>query len=128
MTPPRRLYILLHRPGFEAVYQAASLAMTAGAIGDDVTVVPFFGGLLTLCGKLPYGDDPAAVRSQTLGLPDPRHMLCEGRQGAGVRLCTSETAVRLAGLDLEFVRPYVDEIVGLATLWKRAEGAQLLYI
>ena len=41
---------------------------------------------------------------------------------------TCETAIRLAGLDLDTVRPYVDEVIGLATFWKRAEGAQLLYI
>ena len=128
MNPARRLFILVHRQGFEALYQAASLALTAGAMGDEVTVVVFFGALLTLCGKLPYADDPAAVRSVALGLPDPRHMLGDGRHTAGVRMVTSETAVRLAGLDLDTVRPYVDEIVGLATLWKRAEGAQLLYI
>jgi peroxiredoxin family protein len=128
MNPARRLFILLHRQGFEALYQAASLALTAGAMGDEVTVVAFFGGLLTLCGKLPYADDPAAVRSVSLGLPDHRHMLGDGRHTAGVRIVTSETAVRLAGLDLDTVRPYVDEIIGLATFWKRAEGAQILYI
>jgi peroxiredoxin family protein len=128
MTPARRLFILLHRQGFEALYQAASLAMTVGAMGDEVTVMAFFGGLLTLCGKLPYADDPAAVRSVSLGLPDPRHMLGDGRHTAGVRVVTCETAVRLAGLDLDTVRPYVDEVIGLATFWKRAEGAQLIYI
>jgi peroxiredoxin family protein len=128
MNAPRRLFILLHREGFEALYQAASLALTVGSMGDEVTVMAFFGGLLTLCGKLPHTDDPAAVRSVSLGLPDPRHMLGEGRHAAGVRIVTCETAIRLAGLDLDTVRPYVDEIIGLATLWKRSEGAQILYI
>ncbi len=128
MNPARRLFILVHRQGFEALYQAASLALTAGSMGDEVTVMAFFGGLLTLCGKLPYSDDPAAVRSVSLGLPDPRHMLGDGRHTTGVRIVTCETAIRLAGLDLDTVRPYVDEIIGLATFWKRAEGAQLLYI
>jgi peroxiredoxin family protein len=128
MNPPRRLYILLHRQGFEALYQAASLALTAGSMGDEVLIMAFFGGLLTLCGKLPYNDDPAAVRSVSLGLPDPRHMLGDGRHNTGVRIATCETAIRLAGLDVDTVRPYVDEIMGLATLWKRAEGAHLLYI
>jgi hypothetical protein len=36
--------------------------------------------------------------------------------------------VRLAGLDTQAVLPYVDEILGLATLWKRAEGAQIIYV
>lgn len=126
--PPRKLLILLHRPGFEAIYQAASIAFTAGAMGDQVTVAPFFGGLLTLVGRIPYGEDPAAVRAQTLSLPDPRHMLGDGRKVAGVRLVVCDTAVRLAGLDVDAVRPYVDEILGLATLWRQAEGAQVIYI
>jgi peroxiredoxin family protein len=126
--PARKLVILLHRPGFEAIYQAASLAFTAGAMGDSVTVAPFFGGLLTLVGRIPYGEDPAAVRAQSLCLPDPRHMLGDGRKVAGVRLVVCDTAVRLAGLDIDAVRPYVDEVIGLATLWRQAEGAQVLYI
>jgi peroxiredoxin family protein len=122
------LLIVLHRAGFEPLYQAASLALTAGSTGGDVTVAPFFSGLLTLVGKLPYNDDPAAVRAVGLGLPDPRHMLGEGRKAAGVRVVACDTAVRLAGLDPDVVRPYVDEILGLATLWKDAAGAQIVYI
>jgi peroxiredoxin family protein len=128
MGPPRKLLICLHRPGFEPLYQAASLALTAGSMGSEVTVAPFFSGLLTLVGKLPYNDDPAAVRAVGLCLPDPRHMLGEGRKAAGVRLVVCDTAIRLAGLDADTVRPYVDEILGLATLWKNAEGAQIIYI
>jgi peroxiredoxin family protein len=126
--PSRKLVILLQRSGFEAIYQAASIALTAGSMGDDVTVAPFFGGLLTLVGKLPYGDEAAAVRSHALSLPDPRHMLCEGRKAAGVRMVVCDTAVRLAGLDIDAVRSYFDEVLGLATLWRQADGAQILYI
>ncbi len=128
MPPPRKLLIPLHRPGFEAIYQAASLAFTAGAMGDQVTVAPFFGGLQTLVGRVAYGEDPAAIRAQTLSLPDPRHMLGDGRKVAGVRMVACDTAIRLAGLELDAVRPYVDEIIGLASLWRQADGAQMLYI
>jgi peroxiredoxin family protein len=128
MAASRKLVILLERAGFEAIYQAASIALTAGAMGDDVTVAPFFGGLLTLVGQLPYAEEAAAQRSRALGLPDPRHMLGEGRKAAGVRLVVCDTAVRLAGLEAAVVRPYVDEILGLATLWRQAEGAQIIYI
>ncbi|MHB1846233.1 MAG: hypothetical protein ACYCWW_15530, partial [Deltaproteobacteria bacterium] len=128
-TPmPRRLVILLQRPGFEALYQAASLSFTAGSIGDEATVAPFFGGLLTLLGRIPYSEEAAAVRAHALGLPDPRHMLSEGRAAAGVRLVACDTAIRLAGLELDHVRPLVDEVIGLAALWRRAEGAQIVYI
>jgi peroxiredoxin family protein len=128
MSNARKLLILLHSPGFERLYQAASIALTAGSMGDQVTVAPFFGGLLMIAGRLPYADDPAAIRSHALGLPDPRHMLCDGRKAAGVRMVVCDTAVRLAGLDVDVVRPLVDEILGLATLWRQAEGAQILYI
>ncbi len=124
----RRFLIALHRPGFEALYQAASLAFTAGSTGDEPTVVPFFGGLLTYAGKVPYADDPSAIRSRALGLPDPRHMLSEGRRAAGVRLVVCDTAIRLAGLEIDQLRPIVDEVIGLAALWKQAEGAQIVYI
>jgi peroxiredoxin family protein len=125
---PRKVLICLDRAGFEPIYQVASFALTAGSTGDDVTVAAFFSGLLTLVGKIPYNDDPAAVRAVGLGLPDPRHMLGEGRKAAGVRVVACDTAVRLAGLDNTAVLPYVDEIIGLATLWKRAEGAQIIYV
>ncbi len=127
-NPPRKVLICLDRAGFQAIYQVASFALTAGSMGDDVTVAVFFDGLLTLIGKIPYNDDPAAVRAVGLGLPDPRHMLGEGRKAAGVRVVACDTAVRLAGLDSQVVLPYVDEIVGLATLWKRAEGGQIIYV
>ena len=128
MAPPRKLLILLHRPGFEAIYQAASISFTAGSIGDAVTVAPFFGGLLTLAGKLPYAEESSAVRARALGLPDPRHMLCEGRKAAGVRLVVCDTALRLAGLDEAQLCPFVDEVVGLAALWRESDGAQIIYI
>ena len=128
MESSRKILLFLHRPGFEPIYQAASIAMTVGSCGGEAIVAPFFGGLLTLCGKLPYFDDPAAVRSVALGLPDPRHMLGEGRHTCGVKIVTTEPAIRLAGLDDGLVRQYVDEITGLAKLWKQAEGAQVLYL
>jgi hypothetical protein len=128
MDPARKLLIFLHRPGFEALYQAASISMTVGSCRGEAIVAPFFGGLLTLCGKLPYSEDPAAVRSVALGLPDPRHMLGDGRHTCNVKIITTEPAIRLAGLAPDFVRQYVDEITGLATLWKKAEGAQIIYL
>jgi hypothetical protein len=39
-----------------------------------------------------------------------------------------DTAVRLAGLDIDVVRPLFDEILGLATLWRQADGAQIIYL
>jgi hypothetical protein len=128
MSTSRKLLLFLHRPGFEALYSTAALAMTAGSCGGQAIVAPIYGGLLTLCGKLPYADDPAAVRSVALGLPDPRHMLGEGRRACGVKIVTTELAIRLAGLEPDFVRSYVDAITGLATLWQESEGAQVLYI
>ncbi len=128
MPEQRHLLILLHRPGFEAIHQAASIALTAGSCGDHVTVAPFYGGLLTLLGKLSYDDEPAAVRARAFSLPDPRHMLREGRHAAGVRLVACESAIRLAGLAVEDVRPIFDEILGFAGLWRGCTGAQILYI
>ncbi len=126
MAAERQLFVLLQQPGFEPLATAAHLAITIGSCGGKVTLFVLFGALQTLCGKRSYADEPSAQRSQALGLPDPRHMLGEGRKAIGVRIVTTEPGLKLAGLEPDQVRPYVDEITGLSTIWKQAEGAQLL--
>ncbi len=128
----RRTLLHLHGESFARRYQAAALAITAAASGDEVIVVLWYDAL-RLWGA-PGFDAPGPVaedvevhrRHFALGLPPPSEMLAEAR-AIGARLLACETGVRLAGLTPEDAR--VDEILGLQQIHALAREAEVvLYV
>ncbi len=69
-----------------------------------------------------------SARGEGLGLPIPRKMLEEARS-LGARLVACDTTVKLCGLDPdELTGATLDEVLGLATIWRLTDGARTLSI
>ncbi len=118
------LVVLLHRAAWPDRYQAATLAVTAAALGERVVVALFFDALrLWVDGRFDEGAPPEAAAARVAPL---RETLDEARRELGLEVVACETAVRLAGLDPDAIRGAVDGIVTLPALWKLArEGRQI---
>ncbi len=124
MNGAASLVVLLHRAGWADRYQAVTLAVTAAALGDRVTVALFFDALrLWVDGRFDEGAPPEAATARIAPL---RASLDEARRELGLEVVACDTAVRLAGLEPDAIRESLDRIVTLPALWKAArDGRQL---
>ncbi len=120
----RPLVILLHRAAWADRYQAVTLAVTAAALGDRVTLALFFDPLrLWVEGRF---DEGAPAEAEQVRVAPLRETLDEARRELGLEVVACDTAVRLAGLEPDVIRPSVDGVVSLPSLWKLArEGGQI---
>jgi peroxiredoxin family protein len=128
-VPP--LLIHLHAEGFERAYQALTLALTARAMGQEVSVVFAFGALRALAEDrlgepLPGTDLWSSQRAASLGVITPKRLLEEAR-AAGVTLWACETVVQIAGIDPEDLVGKA-ELTGLATILRQQQRGQVLYL
>ncbi|GAO04536.1 hypothetical protein [Anaeromyxobacter sp. PSR-1] len=118
------LVVFLHRGGWEDRYQAATLAVTAAAFGEQVTVALFFEPLrLWVAGRFDEGAPPAAAEARVTPLAEA---LEEARRELGLRVVACDTAVRLAGLDPDHVLGRLDAIDTLPSLWRAARAGRAL--
>ncbi len=116
--------VLLHRAGWADRYQAVTLAVTAAALGDRVTVALFFEALrLWVDGRF---DEGAPAEAATARIASLRDSLEEARRELGLEVVACDTAVRLAGLEPDAIGGAIDRIVTLPALWKAArDGRQI---
>ena len=118
------LVVFLHGGGWEARYQATTLAVTAAALGDAVTLALFFEPLrLWAAGRFDEGTPPEAAPARVAPL---RVTLDEARRELGLRVVACDTAVRLAGLAPEALAGTIDGVVSLPALWRIAQGGRAL--
>jgi peroxiredoxin family protein len=127
-----RLVVFLHSKGWSHAYQATALALTARAMGREVVLALAFDALeahaRSALGEPCSEEDRAArARAEELGVSGPLAMLGEARS-LGVKVVTCETVARLSGVKEAAVRACVDEVVGLASLLRAMEDAQVLYL
>lgn len=120
------LVVFLHRADWEDRYQAVTLAVTAAAHGEPVTVALFFEPLrLWVAGRFDEGAPPEAAAARVTSL---REALEEARRELGLRVVACETAVRLAGLEPVAIVPTLDGLEPLPALWRTAsEGRALTF-
>jgi len=121
----RPLVVFLHRGSWPDRYQAVTLAVTAAALGDAVTIALFFEPLRSWAeGRFDEGAPPEAAAARAAPL---RETLDEARRELGLEVVACDTAVRLAGLDADAARAALDGIVTLPQLWKTAQdGAHVV--
>jgi peroxiredoxin family protein len=120
----RPVVIFLRSGEWEARYQAATLAATAAALGDEVHLALFFGALRAWVeGHFDEGSPREAAGARVGSL---RSTLEEARRGLGLRVVACDTAVRLAGLDPARVAQALDGIVSLPELWRLAQAGRVL--
>lgn len=120
------LVVFLHGAAWEDRYQAVTLAVTAAAHGEPVTVALFFEPLRRwVAGTFDEGAPPeaAAARVTSLGAA-----LEEARRELGLRVVACDTAVRLAGLDPAAAAPALDGVEPLPSLWRLAREGRGLTI
>ena len=125
-----RVVVFVQSPSFEAAWMAGSLGLTSAAMGDEVFFVFSFDALRALArdhfGK-PLTDREAveSARAEGLGAPTPLQMLAEARE-LGARFLACDTMVKLCGLAPADLGKRVDEIVGLASIWRLLDNARVL--
>ena len=118
--------LFLHRGTWADRYQATTLAVTAAALGDEVTLALFFEPLrLWAEGRFDEGAPAEAAAAHVGSLVDA---LEEARRELGLRVVACDTAVRLAGLSPEALRGRVDAIETLPALWRAAQGGRALSV
>ena len=127
-----RAVFFLNTAAWEPLWQATSLALTAAAMGDEVIVVVAFDALRALASGA-FGqpatdaDRAAAQRAERINAATPQRMLADAR-ALGAKLLACDTTVRLSGLEsaaLEQAK-IVDEVLGLAQLWRLTRSARVL--
>jgi peroxiredoxin family protein len=120
------LVVFLHRGTWADRYQAVTLAITAAALGDPVTVALFFEPLrLWVDGRFDEGTPPEAAEARVAPL---RETLEEARRELGVEVVACDTAVRLVGLDPAALGGVLDRIATLPQLWHAARGGRALVL
>jgi peroxiredoxin family protein len=119
------LVVFLHRGSWADRYQAVTLAVTAAALGEEVTLALFFEPLrLWAEARFDEGAPAEAAAARVVTL---RETLDEARRELGLAVVACDTAARLAGPDPGAIRAAVDRIVTLPQLWKTArEGTYLV--
>lgn len=125
-----KVVIFVQSAGYEAAWSATSLGLTASAVGDEVCFIFGFEALRALAkgdfGKpLTRRETMEVARGEGLGVPTPTRMLAEARS-MGARCYACDTMLRLCGLTPSDVARVVDEVQGLATLWRLTDGARVM--
>ena len=125
-----RVVFFVSQPNYEAAYQAASLGITATAMGDDVFFVFAFDALRALArdvfGK-PHSEREASesARAEGLGVPTPLRMLSEAR-AMGAKIIVCDTTLKLCGLVAADLGTKIDEVMGLAAIWRLTQEGRTL--
>jgi peroxiredoxin family protein len=120
------LVVFLHHGTWADRYQAVTLAVTAAALGDRVTVALFFEPLrLWAEGRFDEGAPPEAAAARVAPL---RETLEEARRELDLEVVACDTAVRVAGIDPEALRPSIDRFVTLPSLWKAAQDGRSILV
>ncbi len=121
-----RLVIFLHRGSWQDRYQAVTLAVTAAALGEAVTVALFFEPLRRwVAGTFDEGEPPEAAGARVGSL---RESLDEARRALGLEVVACDTAVHLAGLDPDAVRGALDRLATLPSLWRSARDGRAVVV
>ncbi|GJQ58039.1 MAG: hypothetical protein D8M57_01435 [Candidatus Scalindua sp. AMX11] len=135
----KKFILFLHSGVYDRLYQAIMLAVTAASMGSTVHIFLFFWALRRFVnGELDEITFPADIRENEKrlleGVPQgSTNMLKEILEEVGelgnLKVYACSGAVKLMELDEELVQSKVDDIIGLPTMLKMAEGAETqLYI
>lgn len=127
-----RIVLFVNSGGYEVAWQAASLGITAAAMGNEVTFVVAFEALTTMAkgdfGKpLNERERAEATRGEGMGAQSPWRMVQEAR-AMGARVVACHTIVKLCGLTSGELAESgaIDEVLGLPQIYRLMEGARVL--
>jgi peroxiredoxin family protein len=119
-----RAVIFLRSADWGARHLAVSLAVTAAALGDEVTLA-LFGEPLRAYVEGRFGEG-APASAGPARVPPLEATLAEARQDLGLRVVACDTAARLEGLEPGRIVPPLDAVVSLTELWRIAQVGRAL--
>jgi predicted peroxiredoxin len=127
---PGRVLFFVQRASFEPAFQAATMGITAAAMGDEVYFVLAWDALRSLMRGnfgVPESDRERIeqARAEGLKLPPPMKMLEEAR-ALGAKLVACDSTVKVCGFDPAQLTGIIDEIMGLPAIWRLTEGARVV--
>jgi peroxiredoxin family protein len=132
------LAIFLHSGGYDRVYQAVSMALSASSLGWPSHLFLFYQALgAYVDGRwddIRVGEGALDARVErgfeSANLPSLYRMIEKARgEDGGLRIYACSSSVRVLGVDMAVVRERVDDIVGLTSMLKIADSVnQALYV
>lgn len=137
------LVVFLHSHRYDRLRQAMGMLLTASSMGWSCNLFLFYGALASFVNRtwdevnVDAGDDAGPDWAGVLQAefeanshPSLYEMLEKAREeSGGVRVCACTASCKSLALDTETVRAMVDEMVGLPTMLRIAEGARhVIYI
>ena len=125
-----RVIVFLQHGSYEPAYQATSLGITSAAMGDEVYFVLAFDALREWIrgdfGEPQTGTETIeSTRAEGLGMPPPRKML-EEAIALGAKVVACDTTLKICGFSSADVSDKINEVMGLATIWRLTEGARIV--
>ena len=130
----KKIVLFLHSGNYEKLYQAVMLAITSASMGNKVYIFLFFWALKKFVTdkldviEFPDGmqeEDRRLLEAVPQGQPNMlKELLSEVSKMGNLEIYACSGAVKLMKLDEEFVKSKVDDIIGLPTMLKMAEGAE----
>ncbi|MCP9465413.1 MAG: hypothetical protein NNA25_11555 [Nitrospira sp.] len=134
MAQPAQFVIFAHNATYDKLHQAATLGLTAAAMGKDVIVVLLFWTIKKLAeGRLDEVDFPpeyAAASAEVARLlkekkvPTISEMFQDAKRVGKFRLVACSAGLEYMGVDNQAVEQQVDQVLGLPAILKLTEGAE----
>ncbi len=130
----KKFILFLHSGTYDKLYQAVMLATTAASMGNKVYIFLFFWALKKFVSdKLDEIESSVEIQGEDKRLIESaqhknsimlKELLNEVRKVGNLEIYACSGAVKLMELDEELVNSKVDDILGLPTMLKMAEGAE----
>ena len=130
----KKFILFLHSGAYDKLYQAIMLATTAASMGNKVYIFLFFWALRKFVNdKIDEIDFPVDIRDEERLLLEAvprgssnmlRELLDEVKKMGNLEIYACSGAVKLMELDEDLVMRKVNDIIGLPTMLKMAEGAE----
>ncbi len=130
----KKFILFLHSGSYDKLYQAVMLATTAAAMGSKVYIFLFFWALKKFVNdKLDEIEFPAGIQDEDRRLLEAvpqgqsnmlKELLDEVGKMGNLEIYACSGAVKLMELDEELVKSKVNDIIGLPTMLRMAEGAE----
>ena len=134
MTPKPKFILFAHNATYDALHQVGTLALTAAAMGKDVSVILMFWTIKKLAeGRLDDVDFPpeyaqhgpeVARLLKEKKVPRISEMFREARQVGQFHLVACSAGLEYMGVDTEAVAKNVDEVMGLPAILSLVAGAE----
>lgn len=134
MNKKPRFVIFAHNATYDKLHQVATLALTAAAMGKDVSVILLFWTIKKLAtGQIDAVDFPPEYAEHAdevrrllreRKVPKISEMFREARQVGQFRLVACSAGLEYMGVDAETVAKSVDEVMGLPAILSLTAGAE----